>query len=58
MSLHRGKVLTDEGAPPRVETKVNEHAQFWTYRAWADWMSAETWDDLRSNHTEVPRDIV
>ncbi|MGE0057126.1 MAG: SRPBCC family protein [Dehalococcoidia bacterium] len=58
MSLNKGKVLVDEGAPPRVETKVNEHAQFWTYRAWADWMSAETWDDLRQNHTEVPRDFV
>ena len=56
MGLGRGEVLDDEGSPPRIETSVNEHAQFWLYRGWADWMSAPSWADLRANHTPPPLD--
>jgi len=56
MGLGLGTVTEDEHGPPRIETVVNEHAQLWTYRAWADWMAAEDWTELRANHTQVPRD--
>ena len=56
MNLGRGEVLDDESGPPHIETEVNEHAQLWHYRAWADWMAADSWDSLRANHSQVPRD--
>jgi phenylpropionate dioxygenase-like ring-hydroxylating dioxygenase large terminal subunit len=59
MNLGLGQVITEEeGGPPHIETSVNEHAQLWLYRAWAEWMAADSWDDLRANHSEVPRDTV
>jgi hypothetical protein len=52
MAVGRGKVLEEEDTAPRVETHMNEHGQLWTYRVWADFMSAPTWDDLRRNHSK------
>ena len=54
MNLGHGEILEEEGGPPHIEAKVNEHGQFWTYRAWADWMAAENWADLKANHTPSP----
>ena len=54
MNLGHGEVIEEEGGPPFIEAKVNEHGQFWTYRAWADWMAAESWADLKANHTPSP----
>ena len=37
MNLGLGQVITEEeGGPPHIETSVNEHAQLWLYRAWAE----------------------
>ena len=59
MNLGRGEVIVDEISPPHVETDaVTEHPQLWHYRAWADWMAADSWADLKANHTPVPRDFV
>jgi phenylpropionate dioxygenase-like ring-hydroxylating dioxygenase large terminal subunit len=58
MALGRDKVTTDEDGPPHIVTSINEHPQLWTYRAWAEWMAADSWDDLRANHSAVPRDTV
>ncbi len=58
MGLGRGEIVDDETGPPRIESGVNEHAQLWLYRAWADWIAADSWADLRSNHTRVPQDRV
>lgn len=58
MQIGHGEIINDEGSPPRIETNVNEHGQLWTYRAWAEWMAARNWDELRANHSEVPRDII
>ncbi len=57
MNLRAGEILGDENSPAHIECNVNEHGQLWTYRAWADWMAAESWDDLRANHTQIPRDF-
>ena len=40
--------------PTYIETAVNEHAQLWTYRAWADWMDAESWASLKQHRTSTP----
>jgi phenylpropionate dioxygenase-like ring-hydroxylating dioxygenase large terminal subunit len=58
MNLGRGEVIEDETGPPYIDTHVNEHAQLWLYRAWSEWMAAEGWQDLRQNHSAVPRDRV
>jgi len=53
MGLGHGEVIRDEQGPPRIETQVNEHAQLWHYRAWADYMSAQSWDDIRRNGSQL-----
>jgi 3-phenylpropionate/trans-cinnamate dioxygenase alpha subunit len=57
MNLGHGQVIDEEGGPPYVQSKVNEHPQLWVWRCWADWMDAESWSDLKANHTLVP-DVV
>ena len=51
MNLGHGAIVHEEGGPPYIEAKVNEHAQLWYYRSWADWMTAESWADLKRNHS-------
>jgi hypothetical protein len=46
--------VRDDGGQRRIETVVNEHGQRWTYRAWAEWMDAVDWADLRRNHSPAP----
>jgi phenylpropionate dioxygenase-like ring-hydroxylating dioxygenase large terminal subunit len=57
MAIKKGEVLHQEGTAPRVETHMNEHAQLWTYRTWADFMAAESWEDLKANHS-IPEGYV
>ncbi len=53
MNIGRGEIIDDEISPPRIETPtVSEHPQLWHYRAWSEWMSAESWSDLKANHSE------
>lgn len=54
MGIGHDEVLED-GGQARIETHINEHGQRWTYKAWADWMSARDWPDLEANHTPAPR---
>jgi phenylpropionate dioxygenase-like ring-hydroxylating dioxygenase large terminal subunit len=51
MGLGRGTIVNDGQTPPRIESMINEHAQLWFYRSWADAMQAGSWDDLRAHHT-------
>jgi hypothetical protein len=55
MGLGSSEVIEDEDSPPRMDTGTTEHPQLWHYRSWADWMAAESWADLKANHTPVPR---
>ena len=58
MSLGHGEFIEDELSPPRLESpNVTEHPQLWHYRAWSEWMAAESWPDLKANHSE-PRGTV
>lgn len=52
MGLGHGTVVSDDAGPPRIEALVNEHAQLWMYRAWAEFMDAQSWPELRERHSE------
>jgi hypothetical protein len=58
MGLGHGEIIEIEGSPGHIETKVNEHAQLWHYRAWSEWMAAASWDELRATHSPAPRGYV
>ena len=47
LNLGHGQVVEEEGAPPYIETNVNEVAQLWLYESWARWMASESWGELR-----------
>jgi 3-phenylpropionate/trans-cinnamate dioxygenase alpha subunit len=55
-AMGRGKdqVEEDPSGQSRIETVVNEHGQFWTYRCWQEWMQADSWDELIKNHSPAP----
>jgi phenylpropionate dioxygenase-like ring-hydroxylating dioxygenase large terminal subunit len=46
--------VREDGGQKRIETVVNEHGQLWTYRAWAEWMDAESWPDLEATRSPAP----
>jgi 3-phenylpropionate/trans-cinnamate dioxygenase alpha subunit len=54
MGLGRGEVIKEHGLA-RIETTTNEHAQLWTYHAWAQWMKGLDWADLRLATTPPDR---
>lgn len=58
MGLGQDEVMTDPSGQSRIETTINEHGQRWTYQAWTDWMAADSWADLKQNHTAVPTGTV
>lgn len=46
--------VIDDGGQARIEGHVSEHGQRWTYQAWADWMAAGDWPELKASHTPAP----
>jgi phenylpropionate dioxygenase-like ring-hydroxylating dioxygenase large terminal subunit len=58
MSVGRGVVTTPSEGPRFIDTHVNEHAQLWTYRAWAEWMDAENWAALKQHRSPTPTETV
>lgn len=46
------RVIEDELSPPRIENFINEHAQLWMYRVWAEMLTEPTWNEYRKNHTK------
>jgi phenylpropionate dioxygenase-like ring-hydroxylating dioxygenase large terminal subunit len=55
MALGEDEMLEDPSGQKRIETRVNEHSQRWLYRCWAEWLQAETWDELKRTRSPVPR---
>jgi hypothetical protein len=51
MGKGHGEIIEDELSPPRIENFINEHAQLWMYKVWAEMLTAPTWDDYRKNHS-------
>jgi phenylpropionate dioxygenase-like ring-hydroxylating dioxygenase large terminal subunit len=54
MALGQDEVLVDPSGQKAIETRVNEHAQRWTYRCWAEWMRARDWPELLATRSQVP----
>jgi hypothetical protein len=46
--------LDAHGGHTYTDTNVNEHAQLWTGRCWADWMNAKSWPELKAHQTMPP----
>jgi phenylpropionate dioxygenase-like ring-hydroxylating dioxygenase large terminal subunit len=55
MNLGLGEVQGSDRGLSYVDTHVSEHNQLWTYRAWADWMDAESWAALKRDHAMPPK---
>ncbi len=58
MGLGHGEIIDDEGHPPRIETPVSEHPQRWMYQAWSEWLTAESWSELKATHSPVPGGVI
>ena len=58
MNVGKGEVTFEEGSPPHIDGRVNEHAQLWFYRSWSHWMAAESWDELKATHPSIDEDYV
>jgi phenylpropionate dioxygenase-like ring-hydroxylating dioxygenase large terminal subunit len=54
MGLGHGDIQKIEGGPGYIDTKVNEHAQLWAWRSWAEWMEAADWQALKRDRTPPP----
>jgi hypothetical protein len=54
MGLGQDEVLEHPLGQKRIETRVNEHAQRWTYKCWAEWLRADDWDDLMAMRSPSP----
>lgn len=55
MAAGHGEIVRDETAPfSRIEAmNVNEHYMRWTYGCWAEWMEANSWQELKEKHTKL-----
>jgi len=58
MGRGHDRVLIDPSGQSRIETVVNEHGQRWTYQSWQEWMLADSWQSLMTNHSEPPTGAV
>ncbi|WP_178130365.1 SRPBCC family protein [Reyranella sp. CPCC 100927] len=54
MAMGQDEVLVDPSGQKRIETRVNEHAQRWTYRCWAEWLRARDWPELLATRSPAP----
>jgi nitrite reductase/ring-hydroxylating ferredoxin subunit len=52
MGLGKNEIIDDELGAPHVDAFVNENYQMWQYRAWAELMAAESWDDWKKTHSK------
>jgi len=54
MGMGADTVQEDPSGQSRIETVVNEHGQRWHYQSWQEWMNAESWEELKANHSTPP----
>jgi phenylpropionate dioxygenase-like ring-hydroxylating dioxygenase large terminal subunit len=54
MGLGQDEVTVDPSGQKAIETRVNEHAQRWTYRCWAEWLRARDWPELMATRSPSP----
>jgi phenylpropionate dioxygenase-like ring-hydroxylating dioxygenase large terminal subunit len=58
MGLGHGDVQRAASGPGYIDTTINEHAQLWAWRSWAEWMEAADWNALKRDHSPPPTDSV
>lgn len=58
MGLGHGEVVVGDGGEHYVEGWVSEHGQRWLYRAWAEWMAARDWAELKASHSLLPEGVI
>ena len=59
MNLGHGEPIQPSDSGPRyMDVAINEHAQLWTYRAWAEWMDADSWASLKQHRRSAPVEAV
>ncbi|MGE0058987.1 MAG: aromatic ring-hydroxylating dioxygenase subunit alpha [Dehalococcoidia bacterium] len=51
MNFGRGEIIVDEEGPTRINDFVNENYMLWQHRAWSEFMSAESWAELKETHS-------
>lgn len=52
MGAGKGELVQESelGFPVMKARRTNEEYARWQYRAWADWMDADSWQSLKANH--------
>lgn len=58
MGKGRAEIQEHESGQRWIDTTVNEHAQLWTYRSWAEWMDAKDWPALKRDHSPIPEGTI
>jgi hypothetical protein len=52
MGLGHGEFTEDENGPKRIDQgQINEHYMLWQHRAWAEFMAATNWAELKKTHS-------
>jgi phenylpropionate dioxygenase-like ring-hydroxylating dioxygenase large terminal subunit len=51
MNVTNGQIVHEPGPAHADTSGYNEHAQLWYYRNWSEWMAAESWTELKANHS-------
>ena len=51
MGLGHDQAVAGNNGEHYIETRINEHGQRWFYRGWTEWMAAQSWAELKENHT-------
>ena len=54
MNLGHGKIIKEHGFA-RIEGVTSEHAQLWTYAAWAQYVSGAAWETIKQRTTPGDR---
>ncbi len=58
MGLGQDEVKVHESGQRVIDTTVNEHGQRWFYRAWSEWLAAESWQELEASRTAPPEGVI
>ncbi len=54
MGLNQAEVMVGPDGQRAIDGPINEHPQRWFYQSWIDWMTAESWAELKANRTAPP----
>jgi nitrite reductase/ring-hydroxylating ferredoxin subunit len=58
MGLGHGEIKHTDAGVAYIDSPYNEYAQLWLWRAWADWMNARDWAELKRDKLPVPAGVM